>query len=297
VATKSNKHIDKHIVDTFEFKKECLRRNPNFFSDLKNYWQSVKQEPSGHFKFLQNFVKKYGFIPPKKESLSQPDFMRDSRYCNIISVVSADKIIRDKMEQGESPVEELEARCKLALSEHKSLNPLMTILEDDRFLVLKIDTDRDEEIIKRVFVKELKEIKNMKKKYKIGSSYDKTPHLDKTKRYFKVFDLRAKKPPQSYERIALSLIKEGFFKNKSLEQAIASAKKDFSVAFKGIYSIPYKKFNKKEFNKTDFKGCKDCLKRSVCKESCAEMEYILCQQEVKQAHFIGKEDVSEWDNN
>lgn len=312
MAQKTSKQIDKYIKNTFDFKKGCLVRNPKFIEDVKECWQNIKNKPSKSFKFKIEFFRKYGFILPKEEHLKQPQVWLSSGYSNIVLTISSDKEIRDKFSKGESPRELLEKRIRNDIRYERGLfefldlknmcfwkkfTPLTPILENGRFWTVRVDTNRDVGVIKRIFLQELKGIKQLKKEYKIGAKFDGTLHLDKTKRYFDVFDLRAQKPPLTYKNIALNLIKAGYYKNKSLEQVIESAKKDFGVAFKGIYGIVYKQYNKKEFKKSDYKSCKDCQKMVICKELCAEVEYYLLQVEVKQAHLIGKKgDAMEWAN-
>lgn len=162
-----------------------------------------------------------------------------------------------------------------------------------RYLSFRIDTFQDLDLIKVALSDYLKVINNtFRKAY--GIKIPKSIHLRNAYRYFKAFDFRNKKPPLSFLYIASTLINEGYYKNKTLEQVIQLAKNDFRTIFKKIYDIPYKEYDKKEFKKSDFKECRDCAARSNCKEPCADLEYQLAEVEVKQKHYIGTKDVSEW---
>lgn len=119
------------------------------------------------------------------------------------------------------------------------------------------------------------------------------PHLDKTARYFAVFDLRNQKPPVRYCDIALQLA--NLYKNKNLKQIIDSARHDYRKAFEIIYGVRYKEYDKNKLKHVDIKPCPKCLKFKDCKELCAEAEYFAGQDEVKQQHRIGRsKDAREW---
>ena len=113
----------------------------------------------------------------------------------------------------------------------------------------------------------------------------KKPHLKKFERRIKVFDLRNNKPPVKFKKIAAILIKSGYCRNKSIEEVANLAVIDYQVAFKEIYCIPYKKFDKSKIKKSDFKGCDTCLKKKNCTELCADMEYLLGKGSQKEALF------------
>ena len=303
---KKSKEIDKHIEDTFDFKKECLRRNPEFISDVTKCWQMIKQDYLNSFEIKRDFVKKYGFLPPREEHLDDPALWEGSKYCNIVSIISPDKDVQKEFLNGKNPSEVIRKKVELSLLLDKDpphpflknihfllgtkpLKSLPLLLEDERFLTVRIDTDRDEEIINRIFAEELKKIKQMKKEYKIGVKRDNTPHLDKAQRYFRVFDLRNKKPPTSYKHIAMTLIKEGYYKGKVLDRAENLAKKNYGVIFKEIYGMPYKEYDKSKLNKSDFRTCEGCPKYHECKEPCAELDYAVASVEVKQKHRLSSE--------
>lgn len=171
---------------------------------------------------------------------------------------------------------------------------LCHVLEDNRYAKIIIDTDREKEIILLYVEWFIDWITRKKSKFKIGKIPKASPrHLDKIDRYFKVFDLRNQRPPLGYTLIASKLSKEGYFKNKTLEQATESVKKDYRVAFKEVYGVSYKRHDRDKALKLGLKGCSDCDKKGSCKELCSEIEYMLSKEEVKQKHYIGDKDISE----
>lgn len=250
---KTVKQLDKHIKDSFDADKERLRRTSTFVIDVKECWQKIKNTPSRRFKFKKEFFDKYGFSLPKEEHLNEPQLWLSPSYCNVVSTVSSDKEIREKFLKGESPLKLLEKRIRndieyyhelskypelkelLSFNFWKPFTLLTTILENGRFWTVRIDTDRNTEIIKRIFEKELKKIKDLKKEYKVGKSGDKSFHLRNIERYFAVWDLvQKRKQLWPYERIARKLKEKGWYNNQTIKKATILARQDYRTACKAI---------------------------------------------------------------
>lgn len=287
MAHKTSKQIDKHLEETYRFRWECLRRRPEFISDVKNFLVFFKKNPTKGIELEHDFFEKYGIFPPFVDDLSNPDRwdIVDSGY-DIVAVVP-DRPWYIAMPGKSYKVKE---RNWQNLLKKEKVEFYKHILKNNRFLTLRIDIDRDKTIIERAISKKLTWIIEKKKQFGLGGRLDKTLNLDKSERYFKVYDLRNEKPPVKYEKIALLLLNEKYYnggEKDNLGQIVNLAKKDYATIFEEIHGIPYKWYDKSKLKKSDFKGCKQCPKTSVCKELCADMEYLLSQEEVKQRHRIG----------
>ena len=148
-----------------------------------------------------------------------------------------------------------------------------------RYISYIIDTYEDTEILKYDLTEQITTLNAVRRNF--GIKIPKKPHLRNFERCMKVFEFRNQRPPVKYEKIALKLLKYYNGKNKSLERIVDNCKKDYEVAFEQVYHIPYKKYDKSELKKSDFKTCSGCNKYNSCKELCAEAEYALTQVESK----------------
>lgn len=278
MAQKTSKDIDKHQEDKQRFQWECLRRKPEFISDVKNFWVSFKRNPIKGLELEHRFFKKYCIFPPSAEDLSNPDRwdIIDSGY-DIVAVVP------DRQWQKSMPGKTYLEKSKNweKLLKNKRVELYKHILRNNRFLTLRIDTDRDKTIIERAISKKLRWIIEKKKQFGLGRRLDKTPHLDKSERYFRVYNLRNKMPQMEFEKIALIMLGDGYYKEKSIEKAVNSVKKDYVVAFEEIFGVPYRKWEAKKLNKNKIESCDNCPERKLCEKRgqlCARVEYYLSKE-------------------
>lgn len=303
MAKKTRTQVFKRIWNIHKLKVKGLIRNPEYRKDIKEFNDKKIKQVNFYQSADNEVIKKY-------ETMISGERNKLKKKYNISFLVDPDNPGADlcphKMGELERPVVtlpdlnrrevDLKSLYKDKVEIIKIKNDLSLILGEDRWLTVKIDLNKDKEIL----IFELENLINFYKdevnKLGLEKKHEIVPHLEKIDRYFRVFDLRNEKPPLSFKRIALNLIKDGLYKNKSLEQATALAKKDFCVAFRQVYGIAYKNYDKGKFKKIKFIGCKVCIKKENCKEPCAELEYLLVQEETKQKHYIGDKDVSEWDN-
>lgn len=318
MATKTKKILQQHLEDFYKFRWEALKRNPEYREDyerwreyskklkvtptnLKLYERSITKLLWERNKFEDKCRKKYKIL-----SMVDPDDCKHWWHTDYRVVA---KIIPQRVKKTKKDIEidkllrlAFDKRDKKAEKEFMSLcrkrckDNLKYALRNNRYLTLEIDTSRDKEVIMHHIEKCIDYIIEEKKKKNIRAEFDKTPHLDKYQRYFKVFDFRNQRPPLKYDVIASKLSGEGYYKDKNFDKVIYSVRKDYQVAFCWIFGAPYKEYDKAKFKKSNFESCKSCPKRNNCKEPCADLEYVLSQGDVKQKHYIGYKDIGEWNN-
>jgi hypothetical protein len=153
---------------------------------------------------------------------------------------------------------------------------LFALLEDGRWLSLKLNLQQDKELLLFAVGKKIDQMQSLIKK--IGG----VPNIEKLERYLAVFDLRNKRPPVPYDRILSELWKYYGSKKKSREKMINLCKRDFLVAFKAIYGVSYKEYRSKDINRSEAakKSCKECPSRNKCKELCADVAFSLTEETI-----------------
>lgn len=279
MATKSRKIAQKNIELFYCFKWECLRRRPGYkeafkkYSDFSNRLQDLYNlTESGEYNLDEDTIAKY-----RKEQSRLHKEMKQ-----ILNIYRTETM--PDPDGSDQWMEIYTATCAVVKNPENELEVIFESLTGKENIDVKIDIWRDKKIIQS----QLLDIIDRERKYRKSKGFkserfDRSPHLTKIDRYFKVFDYRNQKPPISYDRIVANMQKLGYYKKTTLEKAINLVKKDYQTAFLWIYGIPYKEFDKKELRKSDFKGCGDCSKKrdGSCKELCAEAAYAVSLVEVK----------------
>jgi hypothetical protein len=132
---------------------------------------------------------------------------------------------------------------------------------------------------KEVILHEMSQLLDVMKKAK--KEHEPKFQINKARRRFMVFDFRNEKPPIPYNRILGRMQKQGYYNGKSLEKGINLVKKDYYTAFYWVSGMAYdKEYDKRQFKKSEFKGCENCPEHKHCKELCAEAAYAVREVEV-----------------
>lgn len=297
MASKTKKQVRENIEAFFRFQCGCLFRRPEYEKAREEYIKLEKEEDAIFDKIhsSSNDEKtQEHYLLKNQERLDKMNAILRQYYTSFMPNPNNPEAWKELYAYNQAVVKEFKpGQWAFAKGTGKSAKNF------------KVDIWRDKKIILHELSEWIdKEKQRELKKDKKGENFDKSPHLDKVDRYFAVFDLRNKKPPLEYRKIILKL--RQFYplgenlktadSNKIISKVIDQARHDFQVAFKSIYKIPYKKFDKDNLKKSDFTMCDNCSERKVCKELCAEMERFLSEGDVKQGHRVGTKDVSEWTN-
>lgn len=274
MAKKTKKNIEKNIEDFFKWKWRCLQRRPEYKQDyakwvelntkLSNFINSDEDPSASEISETKRLIEEINKIQEKYGTLDLPDPNDNDKVGGIF--------LRAGTSHGNVSVRWLGW-------------PLESPKDDYRDFKVNIWGK------KGIILHEISQLidyerKNAKRNYSVIQKFHKSPHLRNSDRYFKVFDLRNKKPPMTYRNIAASLVKDGQCKNTDLDKVENLAKKDFGVAFKEIYDIPYKRHGKSMLKKSDSKACSECPKHSQCNDMCADLLYEMELIEVKQQHKL-----------
>lgn len=154
-------------------------------------------------------------------------------------------------------------------------------LKDGRYLTLQIDVTRTKREISKIISTILDMIKT-----KWGRS-----HFEKRLKYYKVFDMREKLPPEPYEKIAFELYPEEAKDN--LKRAVNKVTKERTMAARLILGEDYdpEKFKKREIMIEDLlKKCSTCPNHpdrgGTCSKLCPEIEAYLKQGEAYQRETL-----------
>jgi len=271
MAKKTGKHIKEDIIKLFKHKWEYLRKRPGYKED-----QQAFDELSG------------------KEALlySKRSCLNSTEKAKYYKITNAQKALLKKYNVKDMPDPNDDNGWEVLRFDNYAVIPLNRIICDFELLNsnykdFKIDIWRKKEtVIQEVsdWIDELQE--EEKHKLKEVEKFDKSPHLRNSSKYLRVFELRNKKPPTPYRTIVVTLMKEGYYSNtsiiKKIDRAESLVKKDYAVAFKEVFGIPYKEHNMNELRKSDFKTCEGCAKYNSCKEPCSEAEYAISLVEVNQ---------------
>lgn len=235
MAKKTSKQTDEHLEKIYRFKWECLRRNPEFISDVKSYWESLKKNPTTIAELDEQFFEKYGICPPEMNDLHNPEQWHAMDGYDIVSVVPDRKWY--KCMPGKTLQEKSKNWQKLIRKDRSQF--IKHILKSDRFLTLRIDTSWDKPIVERALSKKLGWIRNEKKRYGLEKIITKA-HLKKSPRYFAVWDLvQERQKVWPYNRIVLKLKEDGWYKKLTEKQAENLARQDYRTACK-IIGVPVK---------------------------------------------------------
>lgn len=288
MAFKTGKKIKQELEAFFRFRTECLNRHPDYAKDYRkmvkysdemdrlavdmtdNYEEELEEEYDQIAQDYSALLIKYNVRrhPPPKPN--DPNGWRTLQESNMAVVLES--------------------------NDARWIDPMIYSLSGiHHYEQFRVDIGRDKKESLRELSAWIDKVRILRKKKGDKQAREEKIQLSKADRYFKVFDLRNKKPPVSYNQIALKLLDE-HYPHKSLEQAEAMAKHDFRRIFKAIYGISYKEYDSGKLIKSEFKGCHECPKRNECRDLCADAEYALSLIEVKQKHHIGKKDISEWSN-
>jgi len=271
----TSKEVDKRLEDIYRFNWERIRRNPNFIKAVQCFWKSFKKNPIKILDLEEKFIEKWKISPPPE------NYLNDSKRWAIIDFYDIVAVIPDRPWYKAVSGETLEIKKQnwQDLLKKDRAEFYKHILKNNRFLTLRVDTNRNKTLIMRAISKKLDWIINSKRQFRMGEFLDRTLNLKKMDRYFAVFDLRNQKPPIEYQNIVSQLNK--YYKKKDTVKAVNLARQDFQVAFEAIYGIRYKEYDKSKFKKSDFKSCLKCPKLNICTSLCAEAEYAVAQVEVK----------------
>ena len=280
MATKTKKETEANIERFYRFKVECLKRRPGWLDACKKFSRLAEKYASIYSD--DETCKKYGKRLDKCASKLEGEMSKiESEYKYILLPADTEsgeawKLLRERTR----------AVIKLPkVNDRPDEQDLEVLLCDDPRTVLTVQVDifREKTIIKQEFLALLdKEKKSLEAKGLTFEEFDKGPHLENTARYFRVYELRDKRPPTPYRNIAAIIIKEGLCENIDINAVEGIVKQNYATIFQQIFDMPYKKYDKKALKHSDFKGCTKCPKRDMCKELCPEAEYAVSLTQVTQ---------------
>jgi hypothetical protein len=285
VAKKSKVELEKKIQDFFYCERERLIRMPGYKEAHRRYVKLAKQEGKLEDELLEDMNAEARMKLQKKRQKIQNQINEMLLRYRTRFMPSLNKSDDWKW---------MRAYSKAVVKKPEKGEWMFVGVSSSKPKIFEVDIWRDKEVIKH----ELVEWIDKERAMDIGrvaqqESLNKALNANLLKRCFAVFDLRNQKRQLKYQDIVLRL--SNFYKGKSLEKMIDSARHDFQKAFEIIYGVPYKRFNKKEVEQSEIKTCDKCRKRKTCIKPCDDVMDLLNKLEVKRQHYISpSRDAAEW---
>jgi hypothetical protein len=285
VTKKSKSELDKKIEGFFYCERERLIRMPDYKEAYRKYDKLAEQEGKLEDELLEDMDKEARVKLQKKRQKIQQQIDEMLKRYRTRFMPSPDKADEWKW---------MRAYGRAVVKELEEGEWMFAGLSTKTSKIFEVDIWREKEVILHEMSQWIDKARvSDKKKGLLPTLLDKALNPALLKRSYAVFDLRNQKPPVRYRDVALRLAK--FYKSKNLKKMIDLARHDYQKAFEIIYGVRYKEFDKDKLKQIDIKPCTKCPKFKSCKELCAEAEYYVGQNEVKQQHLIGRlQDAREW---
>ncbi len=247
MAKKTHKKRELHIELFYRLKWESLRRHPDYISGYKNIMKmgqrccersinpdEWKRRVQKSLRTERIFCNKWHIL--SAENPDDPRLWLTTKHRFVAKIIPNRDLGKELLQKYKNGIFKAFAR-QMKRTPHKGIK---SVLKDNRYLTIEIDTHRDKEVIIHDVSKILEKIKSEKEKYNLGVPLDKSPHLDKFPRYFAVWDLvQQRQEVWPFNRIILKLKEDGWYKNQTIKQAENLARQDYRTACK-LIGVPVK---------------------------------------------------------